>query len=725
MILNQDPDFGSPDEMTERLETLVKLCVGTIHETQKRNRTLVERILSDMARRLSVFHTFHSGISSMVEYFYLIVQLFKNYLPVKTKAPPTMDFDKKLLRDVFVEMFLLKMMLKQKVPRVYDHLLMIGSSVEDLFMLDSMNLFFGSFSLNFSLQFADLMILFGNGSSKYSLIWIVLKVLLVKNMLENNQKIFLAARNSSEALAAKKNVFKFYEFSEKNVGEGSILYQTVRDYCRMEATRMRPDDRFNFDAEFEEDPFSVFKFADLSSFQTLEQIYIRMKRRLSADYNLFDFVYERTDDVIQFFGSVRQIPWKFERDDELAKLMEKVRQREQAKQKEPESDDEEQSEEESQEEWEDWELDEDSHEDSHEVSQSRVDFENFAEQRQLMKSGVGLQKSGLMTSNLLASHLGNMETINEQNETKKSVDLENSFEPESYGDVFRPHQIHFEPENEKYVLRLKVFGLKLANVAAASSKSNRVASLEARFRGKSLFREKFVVQRREFENLQKTHEVRSKTKPNQLDLQCWLGEHVFRGSLQVENFFDNTFERVQLGLTNPKQGHIFADLGLVLQSPDQEPYNDFVITDNGFMFCLDRMIESGLVLKRPQVLEINSTKKMANIFKVMRAPLKQMTMEFKQEFYNTLSRNNLRQVLRRGGTRGSHQNPALLRHQLGGHRRLGGKAGAALGHSPVLPGPGRQDFVVDFYVLSGAALRELFPFHEPNRVSENDRAHDR
>lgn len=728
-VLNQDPEFGTPEEMTERLETLVKLCVGTIHEAQKRNRTLVERILSDMARRVSVFHTFHSGISSMVEYFFLIVQLFKNYLPAKTKTPPALDFDKKLLRDVFVEMFLLKMLLKQSVPRVYDHLLMIGCSVEDLFMADSMSLFFGSFSLNFSLQFADLMILFGNASSKYSLIWIVLKLLLLKNMLENNQSIFLAARTSAEALAAKKNVFKFYEFSQKNVASGSILYQTVRDYCRLEATPMTPDDRFNFDADFEEDPFSVFKFANLNSFQTLEQIYIRMKRRLSADYKMFDFVYERTDDVIQFFGSLRQIPWKFERDDELAKLMERVRHRQQQKLRDPESDDEGQSEEDSGDEWADW--DSGSHppdsgdEADQDVSQSRIDFENFAEERQLMKSGAGLQKSGLMTSNLLASHVGNMETINEQNETRKSLDIENSFDPESIGDVFRPHQIHFEKETQKYVLRFKVFGLELATLALSTqSKPTRVANLEVHYRGKRLLQEKFNLQRHEFENLQKTHEVRGKAKPSQLDVQCWLGEHVFRGSLQIENCFDNTFERVELGLTNPPQGHIFMDLGLVLQSPDHEPYNDFVMTDNGFMFCLDRMIESGLVLKRPQVLEINSTKKMANIFKVMRAPLKQMSMEFKQEFHSNISSSNSRQVLRGRRPSRAHQDPSLLRHQLRRHRGLRREAGLALGHFAIFPGAGRQDFVVNLFVLFGACLRQLFPFHQLVGGAENGGAHD-
>jgi hypothetical protein len=630
-----DPEFFTPDEMVERLSTVVKICVGTMQESEKRNRTLVERILFDMAVKISPFHTFHSTISSMVEYFYLIIQLFKNYLPKKNYGGPGFDFDKKLLRDIFVEMFLLKMMLKQKMPDLYDHLLMIGSSVEDLFMNDSMNLFFGSFSLNFSLQFADLMIFFGNSTTKYSLIWIVLKVLLVKNMLQANKEIFLTAKTSSEILAAKKNVFKFYEFSEKNVAEGSLLYNIVKDYFEMEKTPMNKDDKFNFKAEFEEDPFSVYKFADLSSFQTLEQIYIRMKRRLSADYKMFDFVYERTDDVIQFFNSARQIPWKFERDDELQKIMEKIKQRlaQRVQEIDPESDDE--SEDEYEEDYEEeWEF-EDEESEEEQLSTSRADFQNFAEDREVMKSG-GLQKSGLMTSNLMNSHLG---IINEQNETKRTIELENSFDPESIGDVFRPHQVQFDNEKANYNLKFKLFDVEIVGFALSSlQKVDRVVDIEAKYKNKPLFHEKYHLKRREFDNPQKIYELKSRSKPNKLDFQCWIGDSVFKGTMLIESFYDNTFEKIEIGLINPKKGHIFVSLGVVLQSPDDEPYNDFVITDNGYMFCLDRMIESGLVLKRPQVLEINSTKKMANIFKIMRSPLKQMSMEFKQEFHNTISK---------------------------------------------------------------------------------------
>jgi hypothetical protein len=623
----------------------VKLCVGTIHESEKRNRTLVERILSDMAERVSTFYTFHSDISSMVEYFYLIIQLFKNYLNPKVKNAPVIDYDKKLLRDIFVEMFLLKMMIKQKMPQVYDHILMVGSSVEDLFMNDSMNLFFGTFSLNFSLQFADLMILFGNCTSKYSLIWIVFKILLVKNLMQQNQSIFLAAKTSSEMLAAKTNVFRFYEFSENNVLEGSILYQIVRDYCQMELTPMKKDDKFNFQAEFDEDPFSVWKFADLSSFQTLEQIYIQMKRRLSADYKMFDFVYERTDDVIHFFSSSKGIPWKFERDKEIERLMEKIRKREQERQleegEEEESDDE-SDEYLDDEEYldEDWDLDDDADEDEEEeVSQSRVDFKDFKEQRQLAKSGEGMQRSALMTSNLMNSRMGGMETINEQNETKRSVEIDNSFDPESIGEVFRPHQVQFNKLKSSYILKFKLYGLEPICFSVFNEFiGTKVADLEVKYKGKSILQEKFNLKAKEFLNLQKTYEIKSKAKPYELEVQCWVGEAEFRGSLLVERFYDNTFEWVQLGLLNEKKGHIFVNLGLVLQSPDDEPYNDHVITDNGYMFCLDRMIESGLVLKRPKVLEINSSKKMANIFKIMRGPLKQMSMEFKQQFHNTVCR---------------------------------------------------------------------------------------
>ena len=636
-----DAEFSSGEEMVERLTTVIKLCVGTMHESEKRNRTLVERILFDMAQRLSPFFTFHSTISSMVEYFFLIIQLFKNYLNPKPGSPPSIDFDKKLLRDIFVEMFLLKMMIKQNMPEVYDHILMIGSSVEDLFMNDSMNLFFGTFSLNFSLQFADLMIFFGNSSSKYSLIWIVLKILLVKMMVQENKEIFLTAKNSSELLAAKTNVFRFYEFSEKNVLEGSLLYKIVKEYCKMEMTPMSVDDKFNFDAEFEEDPFSVYKFSNLNSFQTLEKIYIKMKRRLSADYKMFDFVYERTDDVIQFFSAAKNISWKFERDDELEKLKEKIRKREDEKRaqdenEELESDDESEEEDEEEEDVEDWEFEE---EEEEELSLSRADFQNFQEERRQNKSGDGLQKSGLMTSNILNSQLGEMPTINEQNETKKSIEIDNSFDPESIGEVFRPHQIGFEKIKNSFNLRFKLFGINPVCFSVSNEFIGvKVADLEAKYNGKPLFHEKFNLKTNEFEQIQKVYEIKSSTKPYQLDFQCWVGDLLFKGSLLVESFYDNTFERVELGLLNEKKGHIFLNLGLVLQSPDDEPYNDFVMTDNGYMFCLDRMIESGLVLKRPRVLEINSTKKMANIFKIMRGPLKQMSMEFKQEFHNILGK---------------------------------------------------------------------------------------
>lgn len=642
LVLNRDAEFSSSDELVDKLLTLVKLSVGTWQETEKRNRTLVERILSDMAQRVSPFYTFHSNISSMVEYFYLIVQLFKNYLNPKAGSVAPIDYDKKLLRDIFVEMFLLKMLIKQNMPQVYDHILMIGSSVEDLFMNDSMNLFFGSFSLNFSLQFADLMILFGNSTSKYSLIWIVLKILLVKNMIQENKEIFLMARTSSELLAAKTNVFRFYEFSEKNVLEGSILYKIVRDYCQMEMTPMKKDDKFNFQAEFEEDPFSVWKFADLSSFQTLEQIYIQMKRRLSADYKMFDFVYERTDDVIQFFSAAKTIPWKFERDDEISRLLEKIKKREDERkfgEEEGEESDDESEEEDEEFEEEEWELAEEDEESEEEVSLSRADFNKFQEDRKLSKSGGGLQKSGLMTSNLMSSRLGGMETINEQNETRRSLDVENSFDPESIGEVFRPHQVQFDKIKNSYVLKFKLYGVDpVCFQVFTNSLGTRSLDVEVKYKGKSILFEQYNVKAREFSKMQKTYEIKSSSKPYQLDLHCWIGEHHFKGSLLVERFYDNTFERVQLGLLNDKKGHIFVDLGVVLQSPDEEPYNEFVFTDNGFVFCLDRMIESGLVLKRPRVLEINSSKKMANIFKVMRGPLKQMSMEFKQQFHNTVGR---------------------------------------------------------------------------------------
>lgn len=722
LVLNQDPEFATSDEMAERLTTLVKLCVGSMQDSTRRSRSLVERLLSDLARKLSEFHTFHSRISSMVEYFYLIVQVFKNYLPARAKAAPEVDFDKKLLRDVFVEMFLLKMMLKQQTPRLYDHLLMLGSSVEDLFMRDSMGLFFGSFSLSFALQFADLMILFGNSTSKYSLIWIVLKLLLVKNVLAAHEEVFLAARTSGEALAAKKNVFRFYEFTEDHVARGSVLEQTVRDYFRMEATPMAADDRFNFGAEFEGDAFSVFKFADLRSFQTLEQIYIRLKRRLSADYKMFDFVYERTDDVITFFGGVRSLPWKFERDGELARLAQKVRRREAERAREAESDDEGGSESESEagSADEDWTLAE--HSGAEQVSRSRADFEHFAEERQLARSGAGLVQSGLMTSNLLTSRLGNMETINEQNETRKSLDEPNSFDPEAIGDVFRPHQVTFAKEPSDFVLRFKLFRVRASGPLGGSAGGGaRDGSLEAWFRGKCLLLEQYRARAGEFEGPQKTHEVRSKARPNRLDFRAWLGQATFRGSLQLENFFDNTFERVELGLTSPGQGHVFLDLALVLQSPDSEPYEDFAQSDAGYVFCLDRMIESPLVLRRPQVLEMNSAKKTAGIFKTMRTPLKQMSAEFKQEFHANVGELTS-QVLRGRGECGAGQAAALLRHQLRRHRGLRRKARAALGHSPLFPGAGRPRVAGNLRVLPGAALCQLLSLRFGSGRPQNGRA---
>lgn len=106
--LNLDSKFSDSEQLFERLSTLVKVLLT--QSSKSRSSTLVERILLTLARRLSEFYTFHSESSNLVEYFYLLAQTYKHYFVGKTVKT---DYDKKFLRDVFLEMFLLKMMLKE------------------------------------------------------------------------------------------------------------------------------------------------------------------------------------------------------------------------------------------------------------------------------------------------------------------------------------------------------------------------------------------------------------------------------------------------------------------------------------------------------------------------------------------------------------------------------------------------------------------------------------
>lgn len=108
--LNLETKFSDSEQLFERLSTLTKILIT--QNSQSQTSTFTERVILTLAKRISEFYTFHSESSNLVEYFYLVTQIYKNYfVGKKDKA----DFEKKFLRDIFLEMFLLKMMLKEVV----------------------------------------------------------------------------------------------------------------------------------------------------------------------------------------------------------------------------------------------------------------------------------------------------------------------------------------------------------------------------------------------------------------------------------------------------------------------------------------------------------------------------------------------------------------------------------------------------------------------------------
>lgn len=600
-----------------------------------------------IAEKLSSFYSFHSENSNLVEYFYLIVQTYKNYLTQDPEKHPKTFLDKKFIRDIYLEIFLLKLTLKQEIPALYNHILMIGSSIEDLFMFDCMTHFIDSFSLNFSLQIIDLMIFFGNTTPKASLIWMLLRINLIKMLLKLNKDVFLLATNSSELFAVKKNVFRFYEFSEQNVEQQNLLMEVVREYLQLEFNQQNKADKDTFEAEYEEDPFLAYKYVDLNCFKNYEALYMKMKNRLSADYTMFDFVYKKTSDVRFFFEMTKQLDWTFNRDDNLFKLIQKAKLKntlrinqsfevsEESEELSSLADDEEYlSVEEDEEEYEEEEEDQD-----HLIEESELNqFNKFAESQKdknLAVSGIGLSQSGLVSSMIHKSKSILAKNNPEANESKESIDLE------TIGEVFKPHQIQFFTIKDHFLLKFKLLNLRFpGQLLEGLHFRDKEVEIQFFIDDSEIYSTIFDLKKIIFQRTEKIQERKLQIKPLFINIICFFYQYKFSHKLMLDAFYDNTFEKFEVCLVNEDamSSQIFLEIALVIMSPDDDPYDQFVVSDAGYVFCNDRIIESDLVLKRPQVLEFNSLKKLKDLNEEMEPILKKMGKSFRKDYQNVMSK---------------------------------------------------------------------------------------
>ena len=431
----------------------------------------------------------------------------------------------------------------------------------------------------------------------------------------------------------------------------SLLLSVIEDYLTMEGTApkahvlaaLSAEDELDQNESNDEDPFLTYKTLSLESFQTLEKVYVKIKNRLAADYSLFEFLYVSTDDVWSLFELVRRGPWSFDRDDELAQLVKKneARRKQLELEGEYEDDDSEGT------------FDSlDSMENSYEMSleesgpaieirevvdeDGKSGFRKFARQRKEMMGDRELTGRGVMMSGLMASHL---EQIDEKDEGDESGNVETPLETslldtEEMGEIFRPQPVTFEKVESTFIVRFKVFSVRLGaryEIEGASAKERKVL-LQVLFKGDPVLSDIFDTQDQEFESRNQTYEISTLEKSHALDLRCQVGSEAFQTRLPLHLFYDNTFERLSVALVSESRGHIHVDLALVVQSPDEEPYGGFVSSDAGYVFDIDRLIDSDLVLKKPNLLEINSTKNMVDMKVEFDDALHKMGKKFRNQF---------------------------------------------------------------------------------------------
>lgn len=235
------------------------------------------------ARKISTLYHYFNKNNSLMRLFFINPAFLTDGLDMKEINTG----NRKFFLESFMKVYITKIFFKDKHPKIYSHLTVIGSSVEDLLLYHILTDFVDLYSLDMMMIIKDIKTNFTVYHSKSNIYNLIIDLLVVNIILVDCGSALLQCESSGDIFSAFQNICLNYGYSDH--------FNKTKKFTKrlMEGIFAFAEEKGTF---IETDGGDVFE-----NFSSLSHFYGTLQADISKIYDQIDFNYFNIGEVEKFF----------------------------------------------------------------------------------------------------------------------------------------------------------------------------------------------------------------------------------------------------------------------------------------------------------------------------------------------------------------------------------------------------------------------------------------